>query len=228
MPTLPKKKTPERAKELPLTTRLEKIIANRTEQGMVYEYDAQDKRELVFDDLKRRYAGTIKLSYQWVMRIKQPSTDLEYLVYYCNESITDRDNNEKYFDSMLGVWTAIESQGKIDPETGQRMNATIKRSYNLFDIPYSPEKAKEILYDKRLILQPSQFIIGIANDDPSEIVRGRKWNVPNAEEFINEDFETLLWGAENGYLEREKGGAKRAKDDLAREQEGQVIPPKKK
>lgn len=228
MPTLPKKKTPERAKELPLTTRLEKIIANRTEQGMVYEYDAQDKRELVFDDLKRRYAGTIKLSYQWVMRIKQPSTDLEYLVYYCNESITDRDNNEKYFDSMLGVWTAIESQGKIDPETGQRMNATIKRSYNLFDIPYSPEKAKEILYDKRLILQPSQFIIGIANDDPSEIVRGRKWSVPNAEEFINEDFETLLWGAENGYLEREKGGAKRAKDDLAREQEGQVIPPKKK
>lgn len=217
MPTVPKKKEPTKQKELPLTPRLDKIIANRVEQGMIYEYDSQDKRELVFNELKRRYPDSVKLSYQWVIRVKQQPSGLEYLVYHCNESVTDRDNNDHYYDSLLGVWPAIESQGKIDPESGQRVNASIKRSYNVFDIPYSPDKAEEILYDKRLILQPSQFLIGIANDEPGEVVRGRKWVVPNAEEFVKEEFDTLLWGAENGYLEREKGGAQRAKNDLAAE-----------
>jgi hypothetical protein len=227
MPTLPKRKTPAKQKQLPLTSRLDKIINNRVEQGMVYEYDSQDKRELVFNDLKKRYPDTLKLSYQWVIRVKMQPSGNEFLVYHCNETLTDRDNNDHYYDSLLGVWSAIEAQGKINPETGERENATLKRSYNVFDIPFTPQKAKEILYDQRLILQPSQFLIGIANEQPGEVVRGRKWLVPNAEEFISEDFDTLLWGAENGYLQRDKGGAARAKADLDKETADQ-IPPKRK
>lgn len=214
MPTLPKRKTPAKQKELPLTSRLDKMIQNRVEQGMAYEYDSQDKRELVFNDLKKRYPDTVKLSYQWVIRVKQQSTGKEFLIYHCNETLTDRDNNDHHYDSLLGVWPAIESSGKINPETGERENASIKRSYNVFDIPFSAEKAKEILYDKRLVLQPSQLLIGLANEAPGEVVNGRKWVVFNADEFIDAEFDVLLFAAEHGYLERDPGGAKRAKAAL--------------
>ena len=224
---MPKRKTPAKQKELPLTSRLDKMIQNRVEQGMAYEYDSQDKRELVFNDLKKRYSDTVKLSYQWVIRVKHPVDGKEYLVYHCNETLTDRDNTDHHYDSLLGVWPAIESSGKINPETGERENASIKRSYHVFDIPYTPEKVREILFDKRLVLQPSQFLIGWANEAPGEVVHGRKWVVPNVDEFINWDFDTLLFAAERGFLERDAGGAQRAKNALDGEKP-QDIPPKRK
>jgi hypothetical protein len=242
MPTHPKAapKSQQKQKQLPPSSRLEKVIKNREDQGMLYEYDSHDKLEIVFTELRKRYLDTLKLSFQWMLRIKQRHPPYaEFLVYHLNETITDRDNNDHYFDSLNGVWQAIESSGKINPETGERENAKIKRVYNVFDIEYSPQKVRDLIYDKRLVLQPSKFLIGIASEDPSDIVIGRKWVVPNVEEFISHDFDTLLFAAEKGYLEKAEGGALRAKDDMLeqqqqqqpqqqQQQQQQQIPPKKK
>jgi hypothetical protein len=231
----PKPKAGQAQKQLPPSERLAKILKNREEQGLAYEYDSQDKREVIFTELRKRYADTLKLSFKWIIRVKfpQPGSDKEYLVYHLNETITDRDNNDRHFDSRQGVWPAAEASGKINPETGQRENARLKREYNVFDIEYTPQKARDIIYDKRLVLQPSEFLIGYATEDTEDIVTGRKWNVWNVEEFISMDFETLMYGAERGWLEKEEGGALRAKAEMQANSQNTVkneqqIPPKRK
>jgi hypothetical protein len=156
-----------------------------------------------------------------VLRIKHEAQKKEYLVYYCNETVTDRDNNDHHYDSLQGVWQAIEASGKIDPETGERENARVKRTYNVFDIEYSPQQARDLIYDPRLVLQPSQFLVGIASEDISDIVFGRKWVVPNAEEFISAEFDVLLYGAQEGWLTKEEGGALDAKNKLREKQQEQ-------
>lgn len=228
MPTQPKPKAKQqKQKQLPPSSRLEKVLKNREEQGMLYEFDSNDKREIVFNELRKRYSETLKLSYMWMLRLKHPRDGKEYLVYHLNETITDRDNEDRHFDSRQGVWEAIESQGKINAETGEREDAKIKRVYNVFDIEYSPQVARDLIYDPRLVLNPSQFLIGYASEDPGDVTVGRKWVVPNVEEFISMDFETLMWAAEHGYLEKDPGGALRAKGFM-NEQKTEQIPPKRK
>jgi hypothetical protein len=230
----PKPKAGQQQKQLPPSSRLEKILKNREEQGLAYEYDSQDKRDVIFTELRKRYGDSLKLAFSWIIRVKFPQPGgKEYLVYHLNETITDRDNNDHHFDSLNGVWRAAEGSGKINPETGLRDNARLKREYNVFDIEYTPQTARNLIYDKRLTLQPSQFLIGYATEDTDDIVVGRKWNVFNVEEFISWDFETLMYGAEKGWLEKEEGGASRARDEMMRNTQETVkneqqIPPKRK
>jgi len=220
----------EKEKELALNKRLQGIADEYKKIGFEYKLSDMEKRELIFEKYKEKYANTYVYDIQSINRIKVPVTDRhskeqqeryrEYYTYKILEEVTDNAGGVHENPRHHQGWHATPVARFHHNEFGEVDESDINNWKITYELPWYPNEVRKLADGSRS--QVGQLHVGIGvTQGSTNIIHNNPYTIFNFNEFMNGEFDDLLEMGKNGWSKTEGGGLADIKESRHRRLEDQ-------
>jgi hypothetical protein len=200
-----KNKPDKKPKEIELNDRLKALSKEYEDVGATYILSELDKQELLFQKYKQKYPESYSYEIQRLIRVQVPNKKDNYLVYVIHERLTDSRFQKHTLTRKIG-WHPSPVGEITRNEYGELEDIDINQWCITFDIPFEPEKIRNLVAESRTNLVREMSCAKAAITGKSIAFAEPPHSIFNSEEFLTAKFDDLYRASELRYLKPEKGG----------------------
>jgi hypothetical protein len=175
------------------------------------KYDCQyvptsdDIKEIEFEKYKQVFKDTLVHDILFLRRIKETPSGKEWLVYRCQDTITDDESNPRTNGYYEGFTTEQIPNIKRN-SLREIIDVVMDRERIVYTIPFSKQAVNDALSKARNI--PSDYAVAYASEFGPDPWRGNELTIWNLENFTDYPFDILEEANRTGYSRKDGTGIK--------------------
>lgn len=184
-------------------------ILRKIEAAQKYDCDyiptKDDIKEIEFEKYKQVFKDTLVHNILFLRRIKETPSGKEWLVYRCQDTITDDEGNPRSNGYYMGFTTEQVPNVKRNA-LREIIDVTMDRERIVYNIPFSKEAVNEAISKSQNI--PSDYAVAYASGFGPDPWRGNELTIWNLENFTDYPFDILEDANKRGYSRKDGTGIK--------------------
>lgn len=185
--------------------RILKKVETARKYNCQYIPTADDIKEIEFEKYKQVFKDTLVHDILFLRRIKEQPSGNEWLVYRCQDTITDDAGNPKTNGYYVGFTTEQVPNIKRN-SLREIIDVVMERERIVYNIPFTKQAVDNALAKARNI--PSDFAVAYGSEYGPDPWRGNELTIWNLENFTDYPFDILEDANRRGYSRKDGTGIK--------------------
>lgn len=189
-------------------------ILRKIEAAHKYDCDyiptKEDIKQIEFEKYKQVFADSLVHNILFFRRIKELPSGKEWLVYRCQDTITDDEGNARSNGYYMGF--TVEQVPNIKRNSLREIiSVTMDRERIIYNIPFSKEAVDQALSKSQNI--PSDYAIAYGSEFGPDPWRGNELTIWNLANFTDYSFDILEDANKRGYTRKDGTGIQEMLDE---------------
>lgn len=190
--------------------RILKKIQTANKYNCQYIPTGDDIKEIEFEKYKQVFKDTLVHDILFLRRIKELPSGKEFLVYRCQDTITDDEGNPRtngYYEGFTMEQVPNVKRNALR----EIIDVTMERERITYTIPFTKQSVDDALAKARNI--PSDFAVAYGSEYGPDPWRGNELTIWNLENFTEYPFDILEDANRRGFSTKDGTGIKNMLDE---------------